>query len=156
MELRECRLLGNMTQAEAAAACGVSLRTYKTYETSPAKMQTEKYKYLLYRLREICLLDETHGVLSLDVLRDKCAAIFSKYAVEYAILFGSYAKNTASGESDVDLLVGGNVTGLRFYGLVEELRQELHKKIDLLDVRQLEKNPELLNEILKSGVRIYG
>ncbi|MBQ5541963.1 MAG: nucleotidyltransferase domain-containing protein, partial [Erysipelotrichales bacterium] len=32
------------------------------------------------------------------------------------MLFGSYAKGTASDQSDVDLLVGADVRGLRFFG----------------------------------------
>jgi hypothetical protein len=32
----------------------------------------------------------------------------------------------------------------------------LHKKIDLLDVKQLAGNAELLNEVLKDGIKIYG
>lgn len=58
--------------------------------------------------------------------------------------------------SDVDLLISANITGLKFYGLVEEIRTSLHKKVDVLDVNQLKDNIELLNEILKDGVKICG
>ena len=49
-----------------------------------------------------------------------------------------------------------NIKGLDFYGLVEEIRASLHKKIDLLDVKQLQNNLELIEEILKDGIKIYG
>ena len=39
--------------------------------------------------------------------------------------------------SDIDLLVSSDIKGLKFFGLVEELRQELHKKVDVLDISQL-------------------
>ena len=58
--------------------------------------------------------------------------------------------------SDVDLLISANLKGLKFYGLVEEIRTTLHKKVDVLDVNQLKDNIELMNEILKDGVKIYG
>ena len=58
--------------------------------------------------------------------------------------------------SDIDLLIDSDITGLDFFGLVEELRQTLHKKIDLLRINQLENNQELLREIMKDGIKIYG
>ena len=45
---------------------------------------------------------------------------------------------------------------MAFYGLAEELREALHKKVDLLNVDQLYNNPTLLNEILSKGEKIYG
>ena len=71
-------------------------------------------------------------------------------------MFGSYAKNKATPTSDVDLLISAKVKGLKFYGLVEEVRTALHKKVDVLDVNQLNNNMELTQEILKDGIKIYG
>ena len=76
--------------------------------------------------------------------------------MQYCYLFGSYAKGKASPVSDIDLLVSSGVTGLKFYELTEKLREKLHKKIDLLDVKQLSENTDLINEVLKDGIRIYG
>ena len=56
----------------------------------------------------------------------------------------------------MDLLISANIKGLKFYGLVEELRTVLHKKVDVLDMNQLKENLELTEEILKDGVKIYG
>lgn len=36
------------------------------------------------------------------------------------------------------------------------MRESLHKKIDMLDSRQLLNNEALLNEVLKEGIMIYG
>ena len=44
----------------------------------------------------------------------------------------------------------------KFYGLVEELRENLKKKVDVLDQKQIKDNFELTNEILKDGIKIYG
>lgn len=76
--------------------------------------------------------------------------------MNFCYLFGSYAKSTPTQESDVDLLISTNVKGLKFYGLVEEVRNELHKKVDMLDINQLKDNLELTIEILKDGIKIYG
>ena len=84
------------------------------------------------------------------------AEVLKSYDVNFCYLFGSYAKNKATDTSDVDLLIDSPITGLNFYGLVEELRTSLCKKVDLLKVNQLVNNEELLVEILKDGIRIYG
>ena len=56
----------------------------------------------------------------------------------------------------MDLLISTNVRGLKFYGLVEEIRSALHKKVDVLDLNQLRDNFELTKEILQDGIKIYG
>ncbi len=86
----------------------------------------------------------------------KCSKVFERYEVSFCYLFGSYAKGKATSVSDVDLLISTNVKGLKFYGLVEEIRTALHKKVDVLDVNQLKDNIELTEEILKDGIKIYG
>ena len=156
MTLREARNRCRLTQAQAAAALGVSLRSYKAYETSPEKTETLKYRYLTQQLEGLCRIDETHGVLTPDEIRAACARVLAEYPITYCYLFGSYARGTAKGSSDVDLLVSGEVEGLRFYGLVEALKTALCKQVDVLTPSQLTNNPELLNEILRDGVKIYG
>ena len=71
-------------------------------------------------------------------------------------MFGSYAKGKATETSDIDLLVSDSITGLKFYELVEKLRESLHKKVDLLDFKQFMNNKVLASEVLKEGIKIYG
>lgn len=156
MTLKELRLSKGITQSEAAALLGVSLRSYKQYENDENKINTMKYNYMCNEIGKIGYIDEEHGILSLDEITDKVTMVLSKYDVSYCYLFGSYAKGEATEKSDVDLLVSTNVTGMAFYGLAEALREELHKKIDLLNLEQLNNNQELLNDILGKGIKIYG
>ena len=155
MNIKELRKAKKLTQLQASELTGIPLRTYKEYENSESKVGTIKYNYILDRLNSYGVIDETHGVLALEDIINACTEIFTQYDVEYAFLFGSYAKNEATCESDVDLLISTSVTGLKFYGIAEQLRERLHKKVDLLDFRQVNNNDELLNNILKYGVRIY-
>ena len=155
-ELKELRVKKRLTQADASSILGVSLRSYKSYENDPSKTDTLKYKYLLDALEKYNVLDEEHGILTVEDIKAVCKTVFDEYSVKYCILFGSYAKGKATEKSDVDLLISADVTGLRFFGLVERLRMELHKKVDLLDLRQLNNNEQLLDEILKDGIKIYG
>ena len=155
-ELKELRMEKKLTQQEVADLVGISLRSYKSYENDENKRGTIKYKYIMEQLMKINFIDEEHGILTLDDIKKKCAKVLEKYEANFCYLFGSYAKEKASPTSDVDLLVSANVSGIRFYGLVEELRVALQKKVDVLDVNQLKENFELTKEILKDGVKIYG
>ncbi len=155
-ELKSCRLEKKLTQAEAAERLGVSLRSYITYENDETKKESTKYRFLLQELRSIKPLDEEHGLLTIDTIREICSKILSEYSVEFCYLFGSYAKGKAADTSDVDLLVSTKTTGLRYYELAERLREALHKKVDLLEMKQLLNNENLLREVLKEGIRIYG
>jgi predicted nucleotidyltransferase len=108
------------------------------------------------KLMKYNVIDEENGILSIDDIKSITANVLNKYNVNFCYLFGSYAKNKATETSDIDLLIDIDITGLDFFGLVEELRIELCKKIDLLKINQLLNNEELLKEILKSGIKIYG
>ena len=85
-----------------------------------------------------------------------CSSVFGNYSIDYCYLFGSYAKGKATEVSDVDLLISTSITGMQFYDLVENIREALHKKVDVLNREQLNANPELIDEILKDGIKIYG
>ena len=155
-ELKDLRKEKKMTQQEAADLAGISLRSYKTYENDETKHDSIKYKYLMEQLTKINFIDEEHGLLDVDDIKRKCSRVLEQYDVNFCYLFGSYAKGKETPASDVDLLISANIKGLKFYGLVEELRTVLHKKVDVLDMNQLKENLELTEEILKDGVKIYG
>ena len=156
MTLRELRKNKGITQKEAADFVGVPLRTYSDYENDSKKQTSVKYKYMLEKIYTYGYLDEENGILTIEEIQKICTEILSKYSVDYCYLFGSYAKGKAKPSSDVDLLIGATISGLKFYGLVEELREALKKKVDLLDQKQLKENFDLTNEILKDGIKIYG
>ena len=156
MKLKELRMLYKITQERCAEYLGIPLRTYKRYESDETKIPKIKYDYILKKMNEFNPIDEEHGVLTIEVIEEICKRIFEEYPVKYCYLFGSYAKEKATPTSDVDLLISTNIKGLKFYGLVEEIRETLHKRVDVLDINQLKGNLELTEEILKDGIKIYG
>ena len=155
-KLKSLRIEKKLTQQQVADLMGISLRSYKSYENDEEKIGTLKYNYIFEKLAEINPIDENHGIVDVDYIRQKCQSVFEGYEIEFCYLFGSYAKGKATPESDVDLLISTGVSGLKFYGLVEEIRVALHKKVDVLNMEQLMDNPELTKEILKDGIKIYG
>ena len=154
-QLRERRKELGITQIQAAHACGVSRRTYQMYEENNIKNAT--YDELISALKEMCDVDGANHICSIKSIKSACRQLFKeKYPeVKCAYLFGSYARGTANGKSDIDLLVVCPPLGMKFYGISEVLEQELHKKIDLHTHRQLVENETLVKEILKDGIKIY-
>ena len=155
MTLKQLRKEHNITQVECAKYLGIPLRTYQYYERDGANQNTIKYRFLVEKLEQYGFIDETHGILTIEQIKKVCEPIFIKYKVQYCYLFGSYAKGKAKETSDVDLLVYTDVTGLEFYELIEVLRENLKKKVALLNQDQIKGNDDLVNEILKDGIKIY-
>lgn len=153
--LKELRIAKGLTQEQASVLLGVSLRSYKTYENDEGKIGTLKYNYMLEQLEKHVPLDEEHGILTFDEIKSACKDVLDEYPVKYCILFGSYSKGVATEKSAVDLLISTEVTSLRFFGIAERLRKVLRKKIDLLEVRQLSNNQQLLDDILRDGIKVY-
>lgn len=154
MSLKELRIMKGLTQTECAKYIGVPVRTYQNYENDASKVDSLKYKFMFQKLEQYGYVDETHGILSVDGIKEICRSVFSDKDISYCYLFGSYAKGKATETSDVDLLISTSVTGVMFFDLVEELRESLRKKVDVLNQDQLKDNVELVNEILKFGIKI--
>ena len=76
------------------------------------------------------------------------------YGVETLFLFGSTARDEASPESDVDLLVEfGRPIGLfKFIELQQHLESLLECKVDLGTKRSLK--PFIKDEVLKDAIRV--
>lgn len=155
-DLKSIRLDKELTQQQAAGIVGISLRSYKSYENDLDKRGNLKYNYIYEKLSQINPIDEEHGIVDLEYISRKCSEIFDKYKINFCYLFGSYAKGKAKDDSDVDLLISTEIKGLKFFGLVEEIRNSLHKNVDVIEVAGLMDNVELLEEILKDGIKIYG
>jgi predicted nucleotidyltransferase len=67
---------------------------------------------------------------------------FSGQPVIKAYLFGSFSRNEADKNSDVDILVDLDYSkhiGLGFVTMQAELQQKLHKKIDLVSSKAVSK-----------------
>ena len=99
----------------------------------------------------------TEKIYTIDELKDLLTNIFKNFEVKSAILFGSYAKNTQTKTSDIDLVVDsdGKLLNIYFYGLLEDLVQKLQKNVDLFEITEIQKNSRLYNDIQNEGVIIY-
>ena len=158
MTLLELRKQYGLSQTQASQAVGVPLRTYIRYETNEDYGNALKRDAMAEKLSKRFEITETHGKLTVEEIKRTASRVFAEEyegKIEFCYLFGSYAKGYATGKSDVDLCVSTSLTGLEFFGLVEKLRNGLHKKVDLIRWSDLEKNFDLVHEIIKDGIKIF-
>ena len=87
--------------------------------------------------------------------RSALLPVFERYDIARAVLFGSVAKGTATASSDLDLLVDSNLRGLRFVGLMEDMREAVDMPVDVFDVTHIDKGSAIDREIQTSGETIY-
>ena len=154
MLLRETRNKYGLTQKEAALLIGIPYRTYVRYEESDSFSNSYKYRKMVEDLENRLRIDEEHGVLKLSDIKSALIPVLESHNISFCYLFGSYARGDASQTSDVDILVDTDITGFDYFSLVEEIRQALSKKIDLLRLCDLKPDNPIIVEILKEGVRI--
>lgn len=157
MELSDLRKEYGLSQLKAAQICGVPLRTYIRYETNCDYGNPLKRKGMIAAIKDACEITEEKGVLTINQIIERvCNVITKDYQddIDLCYLFGSYAKGYASNISDVDLCVSTKLDGLKFVGFVERLHQELHKNVDVVRLNNI--NNELILEIMKDGIKIYG
>lgn len=157
INIKEYRERIGISSTEASIACDMPLRTYQRYEQSSSYGNKLKRKAIFELLKDKYEITEEKGLLTVNDIEEKVRKVLSKYGkeIKFCYLFGSYAKGYAKENSDVDLCVSTDLTGLRFVGLSGELREELKKKIDLLRLSDIQNNYELINEVMQDGIKIY-
>ena len=155
-EIRKKRKDLGLTQLQAANACGVSLRTYQTYEETDNNNAT--YREIMSKLDEMGILDGSNYIASVRFIKYIVRQVFPvKYPeIKCAYLYGSYARGEATGKSDIDILLVCHDMGLEFFGMVDELENALHKQVDVQTNDQIVDNEKLIENILVEGIKIYG
>ena len=53
-------------------------------------------------------------------------------------------------------MVDSNLRGLRFFALVEDIREALGTEVDVFDVTHIDDGSKVQKEINATGVKIYG
>lgn len=105
-------------------------------------------------------------ILTFEQIKSSVKPIAEKYGLRAVYLFGSYARNEATEDSDIDLLIdrtGSNVKTLfDMGGLFDELKESLDKEIDVVTTQTLEqkstmeRTPDFIKTIERERVPIYG
>lgn len=94
-------------------------------------------------------------VYTVSELKTILSPVFAAHGVKRAVLFGSYAKGTATEKSDIDLLVDSRLRGLRFIGFLDDVQNTVGKTVDMFDVAHIESGSRIDREIQQTGVTVY-
>ena len=90
----------------------------------------------------------------LAFLKSQKKYLYNKFSIKSLNLFGSFARDDYTKNSDIDILVEFNKTPdlLTFIEIEEYLSKKLNRKVDLVVKRKLK--PELKDTILKETITI--
>ena len=104
-------------------------------------------------------------VLTIEELRNRIMPITQKYRIPAVYLFGSYARNEAKDDSDVDIVIdreGSTIRGMfDMGGLYTELCESIGKEVDLVTLQTLaqestkERMPWFVDNLQKEMVKLY-
>lgn len=104
-------------------------------------------------------------VYSIEQIQKLITPIAKKYGLKSVFLFGSYARGTATENSDVDLIIDTSGTEIKsLLGLAAvycELEEALKKSIDLVTLSSLEQRSQMPSDLSfranleKERVNIY-
>lgn len=104
-------------------------------------------------------------VYTIDELKRRIRPVAEKYALRAVYLFGFYARNEATEQSDVDILIDRTGSAVRSMldmgGLYNDLRESVEKEIDLVTLQTLEqtstcrRTPLFVQNLQTEMVKIY-
>ena len=96
-------------------------------------------------------------MLSVTEIKTVVEPIVKGTKVRRLVLFGSYAKGTASESSDIDLFMASNgeITGFAFYDIKSKIEDAFNVDIDLIpDIDVIPDSP-VARQISETGVVVY-
>ena len=107
-------------------------------------------------------------IYTIEEIKNGIFQILKKYGIEKAYLFGSYARNEANKNSDIDIMISGGTQLKTILDLIEfeiELKNILKKDVDIISEevyleRDSDEDGELarklfMNNVMKERVQIY-
>ena len=96
-------------------------------------------------------------IYTIDEIKEILYELLKNFPVESVILFGSYAKNSASESSDLDLVIDTKETlmGFKLYSLITKIEEAFQKQVDAFEKSEIIDNSKIAEEIEKTGVIVY-
>ncbi len=157
--IKEARAEYGLTQKDLSDITDIPLRTIENWEsgrrTPSPWVEKLVYSYLKqYPKNQHGIITETKGIYEVNQLKDALLPLAIKYDLNRIILFGSYAKGKQEPLSDIDLVVDGNIKGMKFFGLLEDVNNALLKSVDLIHLSQIDHNSEIYENVMK-GIVLY-
>lgn len=96
-------------------------------------------------------------IYTIEEIKAILTNILENIPVYKVILFGSYAKNLATGNSDLDFVIDSkeSLMGFKLYSLITKIEEAFHKQVDAFEKSEIIENSKIDEEIKKTGVIVY-
>ena len=96
-------------------------------------------------------------IYTINEIKEILNKILENMPVYNVVLFGSYAKNEATKNSDLDLIIDTKDTlmGFKLYSLITKIEEAFNKRVDAYEKTEIIKNSKIDKEIQKTGVVVY-
>lgn len=95
-------------------------------------------------------------VLTITDIQRIIKPLAEKYRICEVYIFGSYARNEATVDSDIDFLIfgGKNFKLTSVFAFAEELRMIIQKEIDVFEINEVNKDSLFYETIMKERVKV--
>jgi predicted nucleotidyltransferase len=158
-KIKETRAEYNMTQQELSDLTAIPKRTIENWETGKRKPSPWVEKLVDSYIKQFPknkdgIITDRLGVYEVEQIRSLWLPLTLRFDISKILLFGSYAKGKPDPLSDIDLAIDGEIKGLTFFGLLEEVNQLFVKDVDLFHLQEIDNNSDLMEDILK-GIVLY-
>lgn len=92
-----------------------------------------------------------NNILTFENIAGTVKPLAEKYGIDEIYLFGSYARDEATPESDLDFLVfgGKNFKLTLIFAFAEDLRKNFQKDVDVFEINEVNKGSDFYNNIMK-------
>lgn len=96
-------------------------------------------------------------VYTIEEIKEILQKLLKNMPVYTVILFGSYAKNTATKNSDLDLVIDTKekLMGFKLYSLITQIEEVFNKQVDAFEKTEIIENSKIDEEIKRTGVVVY-
>ncbi len=94
---------------------------------------------------------------SIADIKEAVIPVAMAYGLKRVYLFGSYAKGTATEESDVDLLIekGKKLSLIGISGMMQAISESLKKPVDIVTTVSLENDSDMKASVDGTEVLLY-
>ncbi len=96
-------------------------------------------------------------IYTIEEIKQVLEEILKNEPVKKVILFGSYAKEEADNNSDIDLIIDTQqkLKGFALLKLICNIQERLQKEVDGFEKSSVIENSKIYEEIEKTGVVVY-
>ncbi len=104
-------------------------------------------------------------IYTIDEIKRKITPVAVRHGLPAVYIFGSYARNEATENSDIDILIDSDGSAIKSLfdlgGLYNDFCESLNKEIDLVTIQSLEEQEKdeagflFVEQVVREGVVVY-